>query len=168
MNYKDLNLTEKELDELQDQLNMRKQKQVYEQYIEAINKNRNYIGKCFKEKNKEKYIRVLSAKSSNEYRCECMCFDFPIKYTNESFLRKIFTPDIAFGRIKFKGFYTEDYPLFCNHLISGKNMRVIDSLEEITEEEYFLKMDQYLKELQEKIKNNEFDTSKNNKSIFKK
>ena len=69
---------------------------------------------CFKEKNKEKYIRVLSSKSSNEYRFECMCFELPIKMRENHRLTKIFNPENAFSTIDFESIYIEDYPLLCS------------------------------------------------------
>ena len=126
----------------------------------AGKKNKQYIGRCFVEKGK-KYIRVLSSKSSNGYRVEAMCFDFPVEYSTSGNMTKMFSPDNAFSSIDFDGFYVEDYPLLCNDLFSGfRGKKVIDNLVEITEEEYFAKMDEYLDELKEKMKNGFFDTSK--------
>ena len=168
INYKDLNLSEKELDELQKQLNSRKTKKVYEEYISEIEKNKEYIGKCFleKEKGKEKYIRVLSSKSSNIYRFECMCFEFPIKMNERHRLTKIFNPENAFSNIDFESIYVEDYPLLCNNLLSKKGTKVINSLIPISEEDYFKKMKEYVIELEKAIKDDMFNTSKANKSIF--
>lgn len=156
IDYKDLNLTEEELDELQEQLNMRKKKEIYEKHIEAIEDHRKYVGKCYKEKRKDKYICILSSKSSNEYRTEAMCFEFPVKINERHNLTKMFNPDNAFGGIDFKGIYVESYPLLCNSLF-GDPGKVINHLEEITQEEYFKKMDEYIKELQEKIASGEFE-----------
>lgn len=161
MNYEDLNLTEKELDELQEQLNSRKTKKIYQENLDAIERNRVYIGKCYKEPKKDKYIRVLSSKSSNQYRMECMCFELPIKVEQNLHLRKIFHPDCAFGTIDFEGIYVEDYPLLCSAGISIKGIgKVVDNLIEITEDEYFEKMNDYISSLQTMIKNGDFDTSK--------
>ena len=167
MNYKDLNLTEKELDELQKQLNERKDKKRYEENIKKIEDNKKYIGKCYKEDNHKKYIRVLSSKSTNQYHFECMCFDFPISFKEDYlYMRKVFTPDCAFSKIDFQGIYVEDYPLLCNSFWSNK--KVVDTLIEITEEEYFEKMNEYVQKLQTLIKEDYFNTSKDNKSIFQK
>lgn len=170
IDYKDLNLTEEELDELQEQLNMRKKKELYEKHIETIENNRAYVGKCYKEKHRpkgqEKYICILSSKSSNEYRAEAMCFEFPVKIDEKHNLTKMFNPDNAFGGINFKGIYVESYPLLCNSIISRPG-KVLNNLEEITQEEYFKQMDRYIKELQEKVASGEFETSKNNKSMFR-
>lgn len=164
----DLNLSEEDLDSLQKQLNDRKKKEVYEGYIEKIDEHKKYIGKCFKEKNKDKYIRVLSSKSSNQYRLECMCFEFPIKFSENHRLTMIFNPENAFSTIDFEGIYVEDYPLLCSNWLDNDRGNVIDSLIPISQEEYFEKMNEYVKALQEKVENGEFDTSKDNKSIFKK
>lgn len=168
MNYKDLNLTDEELDELQEQLNMRKKKTAYEENLKAIEDNKKYIGKCYKEKvkGKDKYIRVLSSKSSNQYRFECMCFEFPIVFHDKLHLTKIFNPDNAFANIEFKGLYIESYPLLCTSWKVNHPAKVVNTLEEISEEEYFNKMNEYIEELQKMIKSGAFDTSKNNKSIF--
>lgn len=166
--YKTLNLTEEELDELQQQLNKRKEIQQYEKYIDTINEHKKYIGLCFKEKKKEKYIRVLSSKSSNQYRFECMCFEFPINITENHRLTKIFRPENAFSNIEFNSIYIEDYPLLCTSFINQKVEKVIDSLIPISEDEYFSKMKEYVNELETSIKNGLFDTSKNNKSMFDK
>lgn len=150
-------MSEEELDELQDLLNNRKTIKVYEKNVEAINENRKYIGKCYKEN--DKYIRIVSAKSSNQFRLEAMCFEFPIKLEKINKMTKIFQPNCAFGEIDFEGFFVEDYPLLCYGQLK--------KIKEISEEEYFTKMDEYVSELKEKIKNNFFDTSIDNKSIFK-
>lgn len=166
INYKDLNLTDEELDELQEQLNMRKKKEIYEENIKAIEDNRKYVGRCFREKGKNKYIYILSSKSSNQYRFEAMCFELPVKVSEKHHLTKMFNPDNAFGHIEFKGIYIESYPLLCMSLTSKKPGKVINTLEEITQEEYFKKMDEYTKELQQKMAAGEFESSKNNKSMF--
>lgn len=165
MKLEDLNLTEEELEDLEMQLHNRKKRQQYEENIKQINENKKYIGKCYKEKNKEKYIRVLSSKSSNSYRLECMCFEFPVTFKEQHRLTKMFNPDNAFSEIDFEGIYVEDYPLLCCDWVHKKG-NVLASLEEISEEKYFEMMNEYIKELQEKVKNGDFDTSKNNKSMF--
>lgn len=154
----DLNMSEKELDELQDLLNNRKKKKQYQENLEAIQRNRKYIGKCFTDK-KGKYIRVLSSKSSNIYHLECMCFSFPVEFSEDyKWATRIFSADNIFSAIDFEGIHVEDYPLLCNDF--GIKKKVIDGLTEITQEEYFQKMNEYITELQEKIKDEYFDTSK--------
>lgn len=167
MKLEDLNLTEEELEDLEIQLHNRKKRQQYEENIKQIDENKKYIGKCYKEKDKEKYIRVLSSKSSNSFRLECMCFEFPVTFKEQHRLTKIFNPDNVFSEIDFEGIYVEDYPLLCCDWVHKKG-NVLASLEEISEEKYFEMMNKYIKELQEKVKNGEFDTSKNNKSMFDK
>ena len=164
MKIEDLNMTEEELDELENLLKTRKAKATYEKNIKAINEHKKYIGKCYKED--KKYIRVLSSKSSNASRFECMCFEFPITYDEKHFYTKIFNPINAFSTIDFQGIYIEDYPLLCNSWGTSHGLKIVDSLTEITEEEYFSKMDEYIKNLQIMIKNGDFDTSKNNSNIF--
>lgn len=160
MKYEDLNLTEDELDDLQEQLNNRKTKKLYQENLDAIERNRVYIGKCYKEPKKDKYIRVLSSKSSNQFRLECMCFEFPIKVEQKLYLRKIFHPDCAFGEIDFEGIYVEDYPLLCSSMSLKGRGQIVDTLEEISEDVYFEKMNEYITTLQTMIKNGDFDTSK--------
>lgn len=153
MQIKDLeNMSESELDELQDFLNNRKSKKIYQQHLDAIKQNQKYIGKCYKEKKHEKYIYVLSSKSSNEYRMECICFELPVKFFEQHKLTKMFNPDNAFSNIDFESIYIEDYPLLCNG--------VLHSLEEISKEEYFSKMDEYVQELKAFIREDKFNTSK--------
>ncbi|WP_286078008.1 hypothetical protein [Thomasclavelia cocleata] len=165
MKLEDLNLTEEELEDLEMQLYNRKKRQQYEENIKQIDENKKYIGKCYKEKDRDKYIRVLSSKSSNSYRLECMCFCFPVSFKEVNRLTKIFNPDNAFSEIDFEGIYIEDYPLLCCDWVHKKG-NVLASLEEISEDEYFKKMNEYIEELQKKVKEGYFDTSKNNKSMF--
>lgn len=160
IDYKDLNLSEEDLESLRDQLNNRAKKETYEEYLEKIREHKKYIGKCFKENKKDKYIRVLSSKSSNQYRLECMCFEFPVKFSENHRLTKIFSPENAFSEIEFEGIYVEDYPLLCSDWRNKKG-KVYENLIEITEGEYFSKMDEFIEELKTKIKNDEFNTSKN-------
>lgn len=151
-------LTEKELDELRNELNKRESKKIYNDNITAIKNNREYIGKCYKEKNNDKFIRVLSSKSSNPFRLECMCFELPVKFS-ENYNSRFSASNSMFSNIDFDGIYIEDYPLLCSdYKTHGK---VLNTLVEITEEEYFDKMDEYISNLQKMIKNNDFDTSKN-------
>ena len=70
MKLEDLNLTEEELEDLEMQLYNRKKRQQYEEKIKQIDENKKYIEKCYKENDRDKYIRVLSSKSSNSYRLE--------------------------------------------------------------------------------------------------
>lgn len=160
INYKDLNLTEEELDELQNQLNNRKKQEAYNNNLEAIENHKKYIGKCYKDEKENTYIRVLSSKSSNQYRFECMCFKFPVSYYENHHLTKIFSPDNAFSTIDFDSIYIEDYPLLCSSWKSKTPAKVINTLIEISEEEYFEKMNEYIAELQQKIKDGYFDTTK--------
>lgn len=141
----------KELNELRKKLKEVEEKRIKEIENRGIENNKKYIGKCYFDKKEQKYIRVLSAKSSNTFRLECMCFSFPVKFVEQlsNYYYNIFSV------INFCGIYVEDYPMFCNDNES------INSLEEISEEEYFNKMNEYIKELQNKIKNGYFDTSKN-------
>jgi hypothetical protein len=167
IDYKDLNLSEEELDELTRQLINRKTRAVYEENIRAIDNHKQYVGKCYKEKDLEKYIMIISAKSSNQFRVEAMCFEFPVSFEERKQTSRLaFSSDDAFSSIDFDGIYVEDYPLFCTDHIHKKG-NVLNSLEEITKEEYFEKMNEYISQLQEKLTNGDFDTSKNNKSIFK-
>ena len=157
INYKDLNLTEEELDELQKQLNLRSKQQQYEENLQAIEEHKSYIGKCYFDKEKDQYIRVLSSKSTNQFRFECMIFSFPIKIKEEKRKTLQFSPDNAFSNILWKGIHIEDYPLLCSHPQRGKILHV---LTEIDENEYFKKMDEYNTLLKEAIKNGIFDTTK--------
>ena len=153
MQIKDLeNMSESELDELQDFLNNRKSKKIYQQHLDAIKHNQKYIGMCYKEKKHEKYIYVLSSKISKEYRMDCIGFELPVKFFEQHRLTKMFNPDNAFSNIDFESIYIEDYPLLCNG--------VLHSLEEISKEEYFSKMDEYVQELKAFIREDKFNTSK--------
>lgn len=164
VDYRSLNMNEEELDELQRQLNERKARQTYENSLEQIEKNRKYIGKCYRTKDKKEYIYVLSSKSSNVFRFECMCFSFPVTFQENLNLTKIFNPINAFSTIDYTGIHVEDYPLLCYAYSSlkgdEKKLVVLNTLEEITEEEYFNKMYEYIDDLQTAIHNGKFDTSK--------
>ena len=94
-----------------------------------------------------------------------MFFCFPVSFKEVNRLTKIFNPDNAFSEIDFEGIYIEDYPLLCCDWVHKKG-NVLASLEEISEDEYFKKMNEYIEELQKKVKEGYFDTSKNNKSMF--
>lgn len=159
-----LNLTEEQLDELQHQLNQRKERQVYQNNLAAIEENRKYIGKCYVDRNdkgKEKYIYILSSKSSNVFRFEAMCFSFPVKFKENLHMYKIFNADSAFSTIEFNGIHVEDYPLLCCAYKKDGNkiLNVSQTLTEITPKEYFDKMYEYIDELQTKMINSEFDTT---------
>lgn len=158
MKLEDLNLTEEEMDDLQEELNSRKKKQAYKKNIEAIENNRKYVGKCYFDKKENKYIMVLSSKSSNEYRLESMVFSFPIKVKENHRFTKVFSPDNAFSTISYNGIHVESYPLLCSSFTSRGT--VLKSLEEITKEEYYSKMDEYISDLKKTIKNKQFETNK--------
>ena len=159
-----LNLIETQLNKLQDTLNQRKTRKTYEHYINEIDAHKEFIGKCFKEGNKDKYIRVLSSKSSNQFRLECMCFEFPITFNEKHYTKQVFAPEIAFSTINFNGIHVEDYPLLC--FSYGYKPTILPSLIEISEDEYFKQMHRYVDELEKEICSGSFDTSKNNKSMF--
>lgn len=152
--------SEKEIEELTSYLKNRNAHNLYERNIRKIIEHKKYIGKCYFNQKSNQYIKILSSKSSNEYHLECMCFSFPVKFTENNRLKLKFSSDSAFSTIDFEGIYIEDYPLLCNDHLSKGNKKVIDSLKEISEEEYFNKMNEYIKELQDKVKNGYFNTSR--------
>lgn len=153
------NLTDDELDQLRILLQKKENEKRLKNNLKLIKENQKYIGKCFKEKKSDKFIRVLSSKSCNTSNFECMCFEFPINVEEFNHLSGIHDYDSVFSTIDFVGIYVEDYPLLCREDFSED--LVIDNLIEITEKEYFDKMNEFVALLQEKIKNDEFNTSKN-------
>lgn len=160
-NLNELNMTDSELDQLTIMLNDRHIHRRYEENVKSIKKNMQYDGKCYKSFNGHTYLRVLSAKSENEYRFECMIFKFPIELheSKDSSLR--FRAANAFSNIEFEGVHIESVPLLCDSDMPHMT-KVIDELVEISETEYFDKMDAYMSDLKQKIKSDFFKTDNHN------
>ena len=154
----DLHLTEEEFKKIKEEINTKETKDTYKKYKEEILEHQKYVGKCYKEKDKDKYLMIISARSSNQYRVEALIFEFPVKFEKNYHLTKIFRADNIFMTLDFEGIHVEDYPLLCNNIFNKKGGgRVIDCLEEITKEEFYSKMDEYLEELKKVLDSNTLD-----------
>lgn len=152
MDFKNMSISE--LSKIQSALKNELDKKVLEEYKKEIENNSKYLNKCYYDKKEKLYLKVLSAKGSNGNRVECLCFKLPVRFTE---FHNAHYPHSIFSEIEFEGFYIDDYPMFCNGQENGK--KIIDELQEISEEEFFEKFDEYIRELKEKIKNGYFDTS---------
>lgn len=159
---KDLNLTDEEFEAIKEEMNTKKTKDIYNEYKKEILSHREYVGKCYKENDKEKYIMVISGNGSNQFRVDALTFEFPVKFKKDYHLTKMFRAENIFANLEFDGITVEDYPLFCNNLLlkRGKGPRVLDCLEEITKEEYYKQMDRYIAELKKVLDSGEIDLAK--------
>lgn len=151
-------LSIKELEELncEIQLKLRKNKMV--DIKVAIDNNQKYVGKCYKKQNDEntQYIMVVSALSSNEYHLDCLVFENNIIVERTLNRSMHFSPQDIFQPIDYEGIHIEDLPLLCNSRILNSK-KVISEYKEITKEEFYEEMDNYIKLLKEKLDNNDFN-----------
>ncbi len=159
----DLNsLSEEEINELRRQISIYDYNAKYNRNVSQIIENRKYIGKCYYDETKHEYIKVLSSKSSNEYRFECLTFSYPIKCHERTKLSK-FTGNACFSVIDNKFVAICDYPLLCNGIAMGLKYygKVINNLHEITNDEFESALRRYVEDLINEIDNGTFDTSRN-------
>ena len=155
-------LSDDELYELRQQINNRYSRRAYDENVREILDHRTYIGKCFYDEEEDKYIRVLSSLSSNAYRFECLVFKSQIKcettYTADARTRPSHR---CFSNIVTDFFVIEDYPLLCYDYGNLNNPgKVIDRLEEISQETYCEKMDEHFSAMKDAINSGMFDTTK--------
>lgn len=156
-------LTEDEIDNLREQIRKRDNTEQYNRNIDSIIENRKYIGKCFYNEKTHEYIKVLSSKSSNEFRLECMTFSYPIKCQETMKWHKFTSPDDCFSRIESEFLVIKDYPLLCNGIAIGTDYdgKVIDNLKLISNLEFEKALRGYIENLICAMNDGEFDTSKN-------
>lgn len=178
---KDLNLSEKELEELYLELKNKSAKEGFEKNLKSIEENRQYEGLCFKIIKRDsmgekidKYCMVVRAKSQNEYWVECLTFDSPCSYTENSRISKMLQPENAFGTIDFSLLSVESFPLLCTShktlsiasfenpedafdFLKSKRATVLENeCNIITEEEFWKKAKEEMENLREKIKSGFF------------
>jgi len=141
------NLNKEEKAKLFEYLKNEHAHEVYEKNLEVIKENKKYIGKCFKSKHSEKYLIVLDSRSTNEFHFECFTFSFPIKIDKtHPYLRKLFSPDSCFGHLTMNNFQIEDIGLLC-FSFKKSGLRINAEYEEITEERFLEKFNQFTAEL---------------------
>ncbi len=141
-------LTDKDKENLLRELSTESKKEAYNKNLEIIEKNKEYVGRCFK--NGDEYFRIIDSRSSNEYHLECFTFKFPASIKDVPIMHRIFTPDLVFGHQEMDGFFIEDKGLLCNNL-KINNKKVIESYTEITEEEFEENMDRFYEDLKKEV-----------------
>ncbi|MBR1455203.1 MAG: hypothetical protein IJ593_11285 [Lachnospiraceae bacterium] len=155
---KELNLTDDELLKLESELRQNRREKEIKQTIDRIIENRKYLGKCYFDKNKNQYICVLSSKSTNEFRAECLVFEYPIRFIEVHKALGLCDARVN-SRIDFGGLSIDSYPLTCYTLVNGMNVEQVETLKPITLAEYFNILDLYIKDLKNMIISKKFDTS---------
>jgi hypothetical protein len=114
----------------------------HKRIIQKAKENKKYVGKCYVMRTKprsgmfpemNRYYKIISCQSSNEYHVEALAFDeHPTYFFN-------YQGNHFCGNFSFEGFNIED--IFVQTLIN--------SLKEISEEEYWAAAGKYLSELRE-------------------
>lgn len=155
-----MSMPQKDFDELRRKIREREYKKQYNDNIDEIICHREYTGRCYFDKQDNAYLRVLSAKSSNDVRMECLTFKFPVVLEEREDFRMVSSPDDCFSEIENEFIHVEDFPFFCYDLDGDGEKKVFERLVEITEEEFFRKMDEYVSELKQAILDGAFDTAK--------
>lgn len=154
-------LSVKELEELSNEVNKKLNKNRLVNVKVAIDKNQHYIGKCYRKKidNGYKYIMVVSALSSNEYYLDCLTFNSNIKIERTISEKMTFSINDVFQPIDYQGIFVEDIGLLCkaNSILAKPGDKVIDTYEQITKEDFYLAMDNYIKDLKECLDKNKFN-----------
>lgn len=147
-------LNDRDVHELLSRLSLYDKEKSYKHNINIIREHNSYVGKCYKRIENDKYVMVLSSRSINEYHVTCLCFEFPVEIKEDRKLYREFTPDSAFSNVKFKGIHIENILMFTDSLFRWEREYV-----EISKEEYFKKMREYIDELERRINNKEFSFS---------
>lgn len=127
----------------------------------TVESHKSYVGKCYRRRVQPdngmfpemwRYMKVLSERSSNEYRMETLIFDEHPVYWFEHKSSKMDRIGYNYlGEFDFEGLRVEDYPFFCYTPRTGGKQMEIDLLEEIAPGEYNRAMNQYIMELQELV-----------------
>ena len=113
---------------------------------ENVAKNKDLVGKCFYTTVKKpshmfpemrKFFLVLSNRSNNEYRVECLTFyEHPTYWFEYNMHKASYPGDFYLGHFEFDGFETDSY--------LASNIR---SYQEISKDEFNLRAKKYLNEL---------------------
>lgn len=111
-----------------------------EQKLNEINKNKKYVGKCYKA-NDGVYMKIVSEVSTNQYRVECVEFRLPIDlgYRKKYSLSGDTYPDAEIACVPFR---------FRSVMANS-----LDSLSEISPYEFGEAMDEYYAQLVNIINN---------------
>ena len=152
------NLSKEDLDELKLKLDKSDLETKTEDLKERIESNKDYVGRCYKILVKPhngmfpemyKYIKVISERSSNEYRLSSLVFlEHPIYWFDFQRSKVPRAGNNYLGDFRFLGIHLEDYPFFCYDLLrKDKVGKGIDFLTEISLEEYNNALDNYIEEL---------------------
>lgn len=121
----------------------------HKRIIQKAKENRKYVGKYYVMRTKprsgmfpemNRYYKIISCQSSNEYHVEALAFDEHPTYFFNYYSSMIGNPgDYFLGNFSFEGFNVED--IFVQTLLM--------STKEISEEEYWSAAEKYLSELRE-------------------
>jgi len=143
-------LSEDELNALKRELNSKDTMDLYAQHNKAISEHKEFLGKCYYDEENDKYLRVISARSTNELNLECLTFKFPVKLEEKRVERMMFSAECAFGKMELSGIKTENIPFFTYNFRADKLSIYKKNLKEITVEEYYDKMGKWIEELVKK------------------
>lgn len=155
-------LTKDEIYEIRDALDKAENGKKEEKLRAAVKEHRRYVGKCYKKRVKPcskmfpemwRYYKVISERSENEYHMEVLTFDerptYWFEYQSHYQSHKGYLAGDFLGGFDFSGIHVTNYPLFCfNHDRDVPGTYIIDTLTEISIDEYNRAMDNYVKELQ--------------------
>lgn len=154
------NLSQKELEELNNEVNKKLTCHRIVNIKVAIDRNQKYVGKCYKKINEDgitEFIMVISALSTSEFYLECMVFENEILFERNISKNFHFSPNDIFQGLNYDGIRIEDKPLLTESGYFYEKKKCIDNYTEITQEEYFKEMNQYIDKLQNYLKQNKFN-----------
>lgn len=137
-----INQLEKEKQDIEKKLS----KLYAKEKIEIIDSYRDYVGKCYINKSRNEYYKVISNYSSSKYHITCLCFNLDEYSYNYGFKQLTdFITDYPYVDIDTDVFYIKEEN--CNDSYLGNSF--LGYVEEISEEEFEKAMDKKLKQFKQ-------------------
>ena len=121
-------------------------KRKYNLNLKEQESNKKFLGKCFE--TTTSYLLVIDSRSRDVRYVEALVFDKEIVFKDNPVLRKMFSPEVAFKSIDFKGVRVESINLLQK---TRKDITVRSEFKEITKEEFLKEYDKYVSELKNKV-----------------
>ena len=146
INSKNIEKTIKQLEKEKRDIENKLIKLYANEEIKKFDSTRDYVGKCYVHKTKNKYYKVISNYSSSTYKITCLCFDLDL-YSYDYKFQTIgeFKTDFPNISIDLELFYVEEE----NSSKDCFGSNFFDCVNEISEEEYEKAMDKKIKQFKQ-------------------
>lgn len=138
--------TIKQLEKEKQEIEKKLSKLYAKEKIEIIDSYRDYVGKCYINKSRNEYYKVISNYSSSKYHITCLCFNLDEYSYNYGFKQLTdFITNYPYVDIETNVFYIKEENCNAGHL--GNSF--LGYVEEISEEEFEKAMDKKLKQFKQ-------------------